>query len=84
MQDPTFQFVPTMHLESERLTYAKFTGNDLPDYMNLVTREEVMKHITGVKHNTEQARERFHLPIGQISADGFSRSRVLLPSPLQG
>lgn len=52
-----------MLLKSSRLIYRKFTQSHLPDYINLVMKEDVMKHITGVGLDQEQALERFQVAL---------------------
>jgi len=52
-----------MHLESERLIYNKFKNSHFPDYTRLVSRQEVMKHITGNGLNTDEAKARFQVAL---------------------
>ena len=52
-----------MYFESERLIYNKFNNSDFPDYTRLVSRQEVMKHITGNALNIDEARVRFQIAL---------------------
>ena len=52
-----------MHFESERLIYNKFNIGDFPDYLRLVSQEEVMKHITGNGLTVDDAQIRFQVAL---------------------
>ena len=52
-----------MHFESERLIYNKFNPSHFPDYVRLVSHEDVMKHITGSALNIEDAHKRFQVAL---------------------
>ncbi len=63
-----------MKLESERLTLRKCTPADLPSFLDLATRDEVMKYITGKGLTASEARKRFaaNLEVNTLDPDyGF-------------
>ncbi|MCE6989610.1 GNAT family N-acetyltransferase [Dyadobacter sp. CY323] len=52
-----------MYLESERLTYKKFTPAHFENYFGLVSRQEVMRYITGLPLDYELAKKRFQVAL---------------------
>ncbi|WP_353721148.1 GNAT family N-acetyltransferase [Dyadobacter sp. 676] len=63
-----------MQFYSERLRYEKFTPGHFEDYFRLVSRQDVMLHISGCGLDLEGARRRFETSLradGQQSDMGF-------------
>lgn len=56
-----------MQFHSERLRYEKFTPDHFEDYFRLVSKQEVMLHISGAGLDLEGARRRFEI---SLRADG--------------
>ncbi|WP_031527488.1 GNAT family N-acetyltransferase [Dyadobacter crusticola] len=52
-----------VRLESERLTYKKFTPADFDDYFRLVSRQDVMAYITGAGLDEDLAKARFQVAL---------------------
>ncbi|KQS34052.1 GNAT family N-acetyltransferase [Dyadobacter sp. Leaf189] len=52
-----------VRLESERLSYEKFTQEHFADYFRLVSEQDVMQYITGAALNEEQAKARFQVAL---------------------
>lgn len=48
-----------MKLQSERLEFTRFTEAELPQYLQLVTHEQVMRYISGRALTEEEGRARF-------------------------
>jgi len=49
----------TGHLQSERLTYRKFTNADLPVYLSMMMNERIMQHITKRALTRKEGENRF-------------------------